>query len=179
MKKIIALLIALSLIAAGALAEAGLTSFNTYDINMKADESIESKKVSESIFAPYDLTMVNIWATWCGYCVQEMPELAKLKDMLPENVNLISICDDAAVETELAYQILQTTGATNFPTLMACADMYAEDQLLSQVYAFPTTYFLDHEGMPVGEPITGVPNLEDAAETYLSIIHEVLDMLEA
>ena len=114
MKKTLILLLALAMLVAApaALAEtSGLTSFNTYDM--------EAQPVDESIFSGYDLTMVNIWATWCGYCVQEMPELAKLKDMLPENVNLITICDDATVETELAYTILQGTGATNFQTLMA------------------------------------------------------------
>ena len=176
MKKLFALLLAVILTASCALAEVGLTDFQTYDINIQPGEVTELIPVSQDIFAAYDLTMVNIWATWCGYCVQEMPELAKLKDMLPENVNLISICDDASTEVELAYQILQGTGATNFPTLIATQEMY--DQLLNQVYAFPTTYFLDSNGIPVGEPITGVPSLEDAAQTYLSIIHEVLDMME-
>lgn len=177
MKKFLALVLALAMLSTFAMAEAGLTNFKTYDINIKEGETTEMKLVSQDIFKPYDLTMVNIWATWCGYCVQEMPELAKLKDMLPENVNLITICDDAAAETQLAYQILQMTGATNFPTLMAVEDMY-NGQLLANVYAFPTTYFLDSNGMPVGEPITGVPSLEGAADAYLSIINEVLASME-
>ena len=165
---ILALILALG--APTALAEwSGLTSFSTYDMQLQP--------VTEEIFAPYDLTMVNIWATWCGYCVREMPELAKLKDMLPENVNLITICDDATTETELAYNILQQTGATNFQTLMGTQEIY--DQFLYQVYAFPTTYFLDSEGNPVGEPIVGVPSLEDTANTYYGVIQEVLAMLEA
>ena len=78
MKKImiLMLILILALGAPAALAEwSGLTSFSTYDMQLQP--------VTEEIFAPYDLTMVNIWATWCGYCVREMPELAKLKDMLP------------------------------------------------------------------------------------------------
>lgn len=171
MKRVLTLTLALllaALIPFACAESTGLTDFSTYDM--------EANPVDQSIFADYDLTMVNIWATWCGYCVQEMPELAKLKDMLPENVNLISICDDAATETELAYNILQSTGATNFQTLMATQEMY--DQFLNQVYAFPTTYFLDSAGNPVGEPIMGVPDLEDPAGTYYSIIQEVLGMLE-
>lgn len=172
MKRAMILLLALAMLVAASAAcaeESGLTSFSTYDM--------EAQPVDESIFSGYDLTMVNIWATWCGYCVQEMPELAKLKDMLPENVNLITICDDATTETELAYNILQQTGATNFQTLMGTQEIY--DQFLYQVYAFPTTYFLDSAGMPVGEPIVGVPDLEDPAGTYYGVIQEVLAMLEA
>ena len=171
MKRAMILLLALAMLVAApaALAEtSGLTSFSTYDM--------EAQPVDESIFSGYDLTMVNIWATWCGYCVQEMPELAKLKDMLPENVNLITICDDATTETELAYNILQQTGATNFQTLMGTQEIY--DQFLYQVYAFPTTDFLDSQGNPVGEPIVGVPDLQDAAGAYYGVTMEVLAMLE-
>ena len=171
MKRAMILLLALAMLIAAPAAlaeESGLTSFSTYDM--------EAQPVDESIFSGYDLTMVNIWATWCGYCVQEMPELAKLKDMLPENVNLITICDDATTETELAYNILQQTGATNFQTLIGTQEIY--DQFVNQVYAYPTTFFLDSEGNPVGEPLMGVPSLEDAAGAYYGVIQEVLAMLE-
>ena len=168
MKKLLGLLLALALCCAPALAEAGLTDFSTVDL--------DGNVVTETIFESYDLTMVNIWATWCGYCVYEMPELARLQNMLPENVNLISICDDAADEPELAASILNASGAT-FQTLATSPEMY--DQLLGSVYAFPTTYFLDSSGMAVGEPITGVPSLDgDAAEIYAGVIQEVLNMLE-
>lgn len=172
MKKIISILLALVLLSSFALAKEGLTQFKTYDISGGTEDPV---LVSQDIFAPYDLTMVNIWATWCGYCVEEMPELAKLKDMLPENVNLISICDDAADEPELTQMILQTTGATNFPTLIASEEMYS--QLLNYVSAFPTTYFLDSKGEAVGY-ITGVPSMENAADAYLQIIDKALTMLE-
>lgn len=176
MKKLFAILLALMMLSSFALADIGLTDFKTYDIT-SADDPAQMRMVSQDIFSGYDLTMVNIWATWCGYCVQEMPELAKLKDMLPENVNLISLCDDASTETELAQEILKLTGATNFPTLMVTDEMIP--QLLMHVYAFPTTCFLDSEGKLVGQPITGVPSLENAADAYLSIVNEVLAGMEA
>ena len=37
---------------------------------------------------------------------------------------------------------------------------------------------LDSEGNPVGEPLMGVPDLEDASGAYYGVIQEVLDMLE-
>lgn len=148
-------------------AEVGLTNFTTTDM--------EGNTVTQDIFADYDLTMVNIWATWCGYCVEEMPELAKLKKMLPENVNLITICDDAAYETELTQQILRESGA-NFQTLKTTDDMYT--QLLAYVYAFPTTFFVNSEGIPVVQPLTGVPSMENAADAYYTIIEQVLNLME-
>lgn len=168
MKRILSIIIALLLlIAATASAEVGLTDFSTVDM--------EGNTVTEEIFADYDLTMVNIWATWCGYCIEEMPELAKLKKMLPSNVNLITICDDAVYEPELTSQILKESGA-NFQTLKTTDEMYA--QLLNNVYAFPTTIFLDNNGLPVTQPLTGVPSMENAADAYYTIIEQVLKLTE-
>jgi len=169
MKRILSIIMSLvMLLAASASAlEVGLTDFTTTDM--------DGNTVTEEIFADYDLTMVNVWATWCGYCVDEMPDLAKLKDMLPENINLITVCDDADVEPELAQRILQESGA-NFQTLKITEDMY--NSLLAYVYSFPTTFFLDSRGVPVVQPIMGVPSLENAAEAYYSIIQQVLEMME-
>lgn len=169
MKRILSIIMVLMMMLAvsASAAEVGLTNFTTTDM--------EGNTVTQDIFADYDLTMVNIWATWCGYCVEEMPELAKLKKMLPENVNLITICDDAAYETELTQQILRESGA-NFQTLKTTDDMYT--QLLAYVYAFPTTFFVNSEGIPVVQPLTGVPSMENAADAYYTIIEQVLKLME-
>lgn len=175
MKKIIAILLALMLCVGCAQAKAGLTSFKTYDLNLQPGDE-EMKMVSQDIFKPYDLTIVKVWTTWCGYCVREMPELPKLKELLPENVNLITICADAMTEPELAYRILQMTGATTFPTLIATQEM--RDQYLAQIYSFPATCFLDSNGLPVTDPVLGTPSMDGQAEIYLAMAEEALAMME-
>ena len=167
MKKIFAIILSLALLCSMAFAEG--VSFTATDM--------EGNTVTESILADYDLTMVNVWATWCGFCIEEMPAFAGLKDSLPDNVNLITICEDASIEPELTQQILEASGA-NFTTLAATADMFYGG-MLTNVYAFPTTLFLDSEGNPVGEDLVGVPSLDDPAGAYYSIIMERLAMLEA
>ena len=168
MKKIFALMLALALtLGLAAFAEEssyGFGEFTTIDT--------EGNTVTQEIFADYDLTMVNIWATWCGYCIDEMPEFTELKDRLPENVNLITIGTDAHVETELTLEILASVNA-NFQTLILTQEMV--DQLISQVYAFPTTFFLDSEGKVVGEPIVGVPSLDNAGDAYYDYMMYLMD----
>ena len=39
---------------------------------------LEGNQVDESILSDHTLTMVNVWTTSCGYCIQEMPELLSL-----------------------------------------------------------------------------------------------------
>ena len=164
MKKIIALVLMLMLLASFASAQTvGLTDFSTTDM--------EGNPVNQDIFADYDLTMVNVWATWCGYCIEEMPAFAEIKKNLPENVNIITICDDAAAEPELTKEILSASNA-NFQTLIPTEEMYT--QLLGYVYAFPTTFFVDSQGVPIVQPLSGVPSLDDPAGAYLKIINGLL-----
>lgn len=35
--------------------------------------------------------MVNIWAIWCGSCVEKLPEMGELYEKLPEKVNIVFI----------------------------------------------------------------------------------------
>ena len=61
-----------------------------------AFETTDTKgnKVTEKIFADKDITMVNVWGTFCGPCINEMPELQKIYERLPKNANLIGIVAD-------------------------------------------------------------------------------------
>lgn len=166
MKKMLIFLLTAVLLLQGAACAVGLSEFTTVDT--------DGNTVTQEIFADYDLTMVNIWATWCGYCIEEMPAFAELKNRLPENVNLITICTDADTEAELAGEILAYANA-NFQTLLVSDEMNA--QLIRGVYGFPTTYFLDSSGQAVGEPIVGVPSLDAPADAYYDYIAYLLGSL--
>lgn len=150
--------------------EAGFTG----SLTQFTAQTIDGDTVDETIFADYDLTMVNIWTTWCGYCIEEMPELEELYAQLPENVNLISICCDADSEPELAREILSTSGVT-FLTLEQSEDVYT--QLTQYVVGFPTTVFLDSQGNAVGGAQVGMP-AGGALDGYMALIEDRLAQLE-
>ena len=38
---------------------------------------LEGNTVDESILADHQLTMINVWATFCGPCINEMPDLGQ------------------------------------------------------------------------------------------------------
>ena len=129
-------------------------------------EDMDGQKIDQSIFANYDLTMVNIWTTWCGVCVEEMPYLEKLHKQLPENVNIISICGDASDEKELAQQILDKNEIT-FQTLVDNDAL--NESLLKYVTGFPTTIFVDKNGNIVGDIQMGAPG-ENIVQGYQQLI---------
>ena len=41
-------------------------------------KDIDGKNVSEAVFADSKITMVNVWGTFCGPCIREMPDLGVL-----------------------------------------------------------------------------------------------------
>lgn len=130
--------------------EGDFSSFTTKDT--------KGNTVTQDIFKNYDLTMVNIWSTWCTACIDEMEELERLRTMLPENVNLISICADGSSENELMEQILSKKGC-KFQTLVDGNSL--NGAVLDYVSMYPTTVFVDKNGNVVGQPQIGVPGSKE------------------
>lgn len=118
--------------------------------------TLEESEATEAIFANKDLTVLNIWGTYCNPCINEMPELGKWAKELPDNVQLVGLVIDIAGEEdteqiELAQYIVEQTGA-DFTHLVANQDFMP---LLEKVVGVPTTYFIDADGTILGEPIVG------------------------
>lgn len=45
--------------------------------------------------------MINFWSMMCGYCIDELPEIAKYADALPDNVQVITVCLDLEGDDEV------------------------------------------------------------------------------
>ncbi len=136
-------------------------------------KTIDGEKIDSSVFADYSITMINIWATWCGPCVRELPELQKLKEMLPGNANLLGICTDGEDENELAKTMRDEFKLT-YANVVANGGMLSGP--LANIQSLPTTIFVDSEGNIIGEPMIGVPS-GDTANKYLAAIEERLKMI--
>ncbi len=136
--------------------------------------SVYGHEVTDAIFAEYDMTVVNFWATWCPPCVEEMDELEEVYQTLPVNVNVLTICDDGASETDLAIQILTENGC-NFDAIMNNTEIY-ENYVKENITGFPTTIFVDSQGNVFGEMLVGAP--EDATTYYLTYAEEAMAMLQ-
>ena len=134
-------------------------------------KDLDGNTVTESIFSEKDLTVVNIWGTFCGPCVREMPELGAWAKDMPDNVRLIGLVIDIAGDEDtehhdLAVSIIQNAEA-DFTQIIANQDFM---DILKNVYGVPTTMFVDNNGNIVGDPIIGadVDGYKKFVEDYLN-----------
>lgn len=130
-------------------------------------EDIQGEAYTQEMFAEYKLTMVNVFTTWCGPCVREIPDLEKLNnEMSDQGVQVVGIVLDAigssgstdpeAVEKAgLLAEQLEVT----YPFLIPDQG-YLGGRLLG-IQAVPTTFFVDQEGRILGEAYQGSRSLED------------------
>ncbi|MBQ2827998.1 MAG: TlpA family protein disulfide reductase [Clostridia bacterium] len=130
-----------------------LSDFTTTDI--------DGKTVNQSVFKGKKLTMVNIWATFCGPCINEMPDLGKIsEDYADKGFQIIGIPVDVVdyygnideSQVELAKDIIDETGAVYLHILPSASLNQAK---LSQVTSVPETIFVDESGNQVGESYIG------------------------
>ena len=138
-------------------------SFRTVDVN---GDPVDS----ETLFAENKVTMINIWATTCGPCINEMPELEEMNREFRQKGGAVVglVADVAADDTEYlneAKDIIKDTGVTytNLCTWDGCGDML-------EAVGTPTTYFVDSEGKLIGEPILGAhpEKCKEKMEAFLS-----------
>lgn len=111
--------------------------------------TINGDAIDSSIFAEADITMINIWGTFCGPCIKEMPDLAELYNELPEGCALIGIVTDVYGEENLdkAVEIVTQTGVT-YDNIVPDDALY--QFLAANISGVPTTLYVDIDGNILG-----------------------------
>ncbi len=119
---------------------------------------------SEDLFSGHAVTMVNVWATWCHNCVEEMPGLSEMAERLAEkNVALVGVCMDADDELEACKEILNENNV-NYLNLMPIKNL---EELLEWNGLLPTSYFFGSDGTLLCLPFKGKPTSMDAYEEVI------------
>ena len=116
--------------------------------------SMDWDTVVSDILPQSKLTMVNVWATYCGPCLNEMPGLGELAaEYKPEEFQIIGIVSDVLEggDSALAESLIEQTGAGYTHLLLNESIYYA---LLTDVSAVPTTFFFDKDGTVI-ETVVG------------------------
>ena len=116
---------------------------------------LDNEAVNQDIFSEHDITVVHLWGTFCGPCIEEMDEYASFYESKPDNVGLLGIIVDVydGVDTNAddAYGILSDAGA-HFLNLRTSDSNY---DIVSRFQYVPSSFLVDREGRVVGEMMDG------------------------
>lgn len=128
---------------------------------------------SRELFAEKKVTMINVWGTFCSPCIMEMPDLGELsREYADKDFQLVGIISDArkadSDEAEAALEIIAQTKA-DYTHLLLSDSMI--DSFVSEIYAIPTTIFVDSAGKVLCSAIVG----SNAGESWAAAIDEVLE----
>lgn len=140
-------------------------------------QTITGETVDESFFSNAELTVVNVWATYCGPCKKEMPVLGMLDRELG-NVQVLGIVTDVLdqqgevdpAQVEVALE-LHKAYECDYPSLILNEDLAALG--FAGLSAVPATLFVDKDGNLVGQGFYGA--LDETA--WRDTIAERLEMI--
>lgn len=130
--------------ASGSSTQAGAASEwgNSVLTQLTIDDSDGNPTTLESLAAG-KVTVINVWATWCPYCVDEMQDFQGFYDKYGDRIQFVMLdsADDAG-EVSKAHDYIEEHGFT-FPVFY---DTSWSAQLCFRVSAYPTTIVLDPNG---------------------------------
>ena len=136
------------------------------DLRKLSTKDINGKDFTSKDFEKYDLTMVNVFATWCTACVKEIPDLVEVQnEMKSKGVNIVGVVTDAVDDNgknkeaiEKSKLIHEKTKAS-YPFLMP--DKTNFNGRLNGIQAMPETFFVDSNGNIVGDTYSGAKSAKE------------------
>ncbi len=98
------------------------------------------------------IVLLNIWATWCGPCVEELPHLVEIQQQYPEKVQVVLLSADLKKDRGRVVPFLEELGVTWTTYFKAGDNQRFLNQLSDQWSgALPYTKIKDKEGRVVAE----------------------------
>lgn len=86
------------------------------------------------------VVVLNLWATWCAPCVEELPSLLALQQKLPQ-ITVVAVSTD---QDDAVYRRFLVKHSVNVLTVRDA------DQKVNQMYGtvmIPETYIIDRQGV--------------------------------
>jgi len=93
------------------------------------------------------LVLVNLWATWCGPCVEEMPALDRLQAKMGSKLTILALSEDRG-GAAVVDPFLQKIGIKHLGVYL---DPKSAALNAFGVQGLPTSFLIDGEGMILGK----------------------------
>lgn len=129
------------------------------DKNMMPDfeaEDFKGNKISNKMFKKNSVTVMSFWFNGCSACIGEMQDLEQLNNELKAKGGaVVGVSVEGSDDNEFkeAKAIMEKKKAT-FTNIRITSGQAMADYI-NEIYAFPTTVFVNREGRIIGEPLTG------------------------
>lgn len=151
----------------------GIKGLKNFKFKLK---DLNGKEISSEVFKKNKLTMVNLWATYCGYCINEMPAIQQLnQELASKKFGVIGVVGDVYVSgkvdknlLEKAKKVVKETGVKY--TNVIPDDLMKYDGPLGYISGYPTTFFVDSKGNIVGDVVVG----DRSKAEYKKVIEDLL-----
>lgn len=189
-KKMLSLLLALGMLLAAMPALATAPEDPTLTDGLSVDDSTaatdtfgpfeaeilngEGGTLTEEAFEEPVITLINFWATWCGPCIQELPDLAKVSEMTGGKVQVVGVLLDALGRTGqrddsvvLVMKALLDSAQATYPVILPDEYLVLRS---SDMQFVPTTMIVDNQGI-VHRTEVGTKT----AEEWIAVAQEVAD----
>jgi thiol-disulfide isomerase/thioredoxin len=108
------------------------------------------------------VVLLNFWATWCGPCRAEIPDLVALQEKYRDSLVVVGISEDEGPVD--AVRKFAQEYKVNYPVAMTTPDM---EKRFPGIVALPTTFILDRDGNVAQKHV----GLLHAAETEAATRH--------
>jgi len=104
---------------------------------------LDGRSVSTQSFRG-KVVLINFWATWCGPCRAEIPDLVALQEKYRDRLQVIGISQDEAPPA--VVKRFAEEHKVNYPVVMTTPDI---EKLFPGISALPTSYIVDRDARVV------------------------------
>lgn len=137
-------------------------------------KTLAGEQVTNSIFEEYQITMVNIWGTYCPSCIKELSYLQEIyEEEKDKGIGLLGIVIDVKSEKINSKQLNKLNkiieeNKVGYPNVLT--DATFRESISNKVFIVPTTVIVNQKGEVISEVV------EEAytKEQYKKMIFETM-----